>query len=64
MHEETQESVGAGLDWGERKKLTRLFNVPEHVGRWTSSHLPVTLNCILNISNDAVSIIFSEKPKV
>ena len=50
-----------GLDWGERKRLTELFNVPGHVRRWTSSHLPATRNRILNISNDAASIIFSEK---
>ena len=52
------------LDWGERKKLSRLFNVPGRVGRWTSSHLPVMRNCILNISNGAASIIFPGKPKV
>ena len=52
-----------GLDWGESKKLTRSFNVPRHIGRWTSGHLPAMRNRILNISNDAASIIFQKDPK-
>ena len=53
-----------GLDWGESKKLTRLFNAPRHIGRWTSSHLPTMRNRILNISNDAASIIFKKTQSV